>query len=887
MSNGPPESEFEPPTGNAAELLARFDSILAGEASDGDTSFSAVDGSLHELCDFLVLLETAWPRKPNVRDAVTEAFECEGRSSRCLGRFRLIREIGRGGCGVVFLAEDPHSEKLVALKVPNPAAMASRESKRRFLREARATASLNHPSIVAVYEAGEVGPVCYIASAYAEGTNLAAWLATQKRPVSSRLAATIVCQLAEAVQHAHSRGVLHRDIKPSNVLLESLPKGQSSTAPPLEPFSYLPKLCDFGLAKVIVAEGDSLTTRHGEVIGTPDYMAPEAASPALGPTTPAVDIYSLGVLLYELLTREVPHRGANDLETMRRITEDSAASPRRLRGDVDRDLAAVCLKCLEKHAGDRYPSAKALSDDLQRYLAKRPVRARPVPPLIRIRRWAMRRPALAALSVALFVTLVCGFVGVIWQWRRAEANLAIARAERHRAEQHWVEENRLVSELFRSGDHSAPDSRPLLRSQVRKRLAARYQAIIDGQGNVSYSPAEVATASTKYALLTSSRNSQQRLNVLLRGITAWRELARQEPGDRMVALGLADAELDAAFVYLSQDDLVRATKFAECAYRSFGRIPSEPTEFDEERFRLGIILRLIADAHLKRSSTSGELAATATCYHRAIDYWRRGLRVRAVNPDYERELADCLARLSDCEERRRRFASAISMRQERIELNSRAIERTPEQMQAHLKLAQDYHQLSELFKKSDQIDSARQALEQCGLVVRRAAELDTNQLAGDQAAHAAMTLGHIYDTLGNTAQAASEFEKAAASYADLVRKHPEVFAYRREHSEGVFWTARLHGDLADPRAKDLYERALQIAAEIAAAPQATYHDRTHLQRCHIVYARYLAQAGHAEQARQHYLKSAEMIRGFLANAPDEPIWVSSLAECESALAAHK
>jgi|GEM_PF-3193989 len=887
-----PNVNSDRPTGEqAAELLARFDSLLAGEipaesGSDEPPSAEAFDGSLRELCDFLLLMETAWPRKVVNRTLWPTGDDfADPEAPRQLGRYRLLREIGRGGCGIVFLAEDPASEKRVALKVPNPAAMASPELKRRFVREARAAASLSHPSIVAVYEAGEIGPVCFIASAYSPGTNLASWLATQRAAVCPRLAATIVHMLAEAVQHAHSRGVLHRDIKPGNVLLETIPEGQSATNPPLEPFSYLPKLCDFGLAKVLASEGESLATRHGQVIGTPAYMAPEAASPALGPTTAAADIYSLGALLYELLTREVPHRGENELDTFRRITELHVSSPRRLRSDIDRDLAAVCLKCLEKRPADRYPSAQALADDLHRYLAHQPVRARPVPALKRLGRWAARRPALAALTAALLITFLAGFGGVVWQWRRAEAHLAVALAERERAEQHWVEENRLVSELFRSGDPSVPDSRPLLRSQVRKRLAARYQAIIDGQHSVSYSPAEVATASTKYALLTSSGSDEGRLNILLRGIAAWRELAQRHPDEQMIALGLADAELDAAYVYYAQGDLEQATAFAECAYDAFEAIESQPQKFDEEKFRLGVMLRLIADLGLKQASSEADLATSATSFHRAINYWRRLLTRWPQNADYERELADCLARLSDCEERRRDLPAAIKTRQERIALNTRAVERGSGQLQGRLRLAQDYHQLAELHKKANQTDESHRALEQCERVIRQITELDESKFTGGQLAHAAMTLGHIQDTLGNAAQAALHFEKAAATYSELTQTHPEVFNYRREHSEGLFWSARLQGDLGHARARDMYQRALQVATEIVAAPQATHHDRTHLQRCHIVYARYLAQIGKEQEAREHYRASAELVREFLKEAPEEPIWISSLAECEAALAA--
>jgi serine/threonine protein kinase len=280
-----------------------------------------------------------------------------------IGRFQVRRELGHGSCGIVFLAFDPQLRREVALKVPRGGGLVSPLLRERFLRESRAAAGLNHPNLVAVHEAGAVGPVCYIASEYCPGITLAAWLKQRGEPAPFGEAAALTVLLADAVQHAHQRGILHRDLKPANILLQKNSpqrhkehKGSTeSIAGSSSVFSlcslclcgefFCPKITDFGLAKLLDAE-ETGHTQSGAILGTPSYMAPEQAAGKVKEVAPAADVYALGAILYELLTGRPPFRGESTLDTLEQARTREPLPPGKLRPRLPRDLETICLKCL-------------------------------------------------------------------------------------------------------------------------------------------------------------------------------------------------------------------------------------------------------------------------------------------------------------------------------------------------------------------------------------------------------------------------------------------------------------------------------------------------------------------------------------------------------------
>jgi WD40 repeat protein len=409
----------------------RLDWMLASEVDSGEECSE----SLASLRDCVRLLEEVFPPDEAVqRDYPTRT---DTRPER-IGRFIILGELGRGGFGVVFRAFDPALRRQVALKVPRPEFLANPSARRRFIREGWASSRLEHPHIVPVLEAGEAGPVGYIASAHCEGPSLAAWMAGRSAPVPPRVAVRVVASLASAIAHAHDRGVLHRDLKPANVILQgiqpTLPVGEPSDVPP-----FVPRLCDFGLAKLLDETIDETGT--AAVLGSPPYMAPEQAEGKAEQIGPVTDIYGLGAILYELLTGRPPFRGETALETLRLVAHDDPPPPRSLRPGLARELETITLKCLEKRPDRRYSSADALADDLRRFLDGRPIVARPAGLFRRSATWARRYPARAVLLLFVVLSVLIGssllMVGQWWQARQnarlrevnARLGAALARAE--------------------------------------------------------------------------------------------------------------------------------------------------------------------------------------------------------------------------------------------------------------------------------------------------------------------------------------------------------------------------------------------------------------------------------------------------------------------------
>jgi tetratricopeptide (TPR) repeat protein len=503
------------------------------ELVDGMSDESAESASaIRDVAVCLQFLAQAWPASACSTDASIlnstpdkESFREPQDDSSGDNRFEIRRLLGHGGFGVVLLVYDRRLGRDVALKVPRPEILVSQNMRQRFLREAQAAASLDHPNIVPVYDAGEIGPIWFIASRYIAGPTLAEWLCTQQSSISQMAAAEAIAIVAEAVHYAHQRGVLHRDLKPSNVLLE--PKdGQ-----PLDGFPFTPKLADFGLAKRLEAGDDR--TRDGALVGTPRYMAPEQASGRPNDIGVQTDVYGLAIVLYELLTGSPPHVSDTDVETMRQVIEDPVSVASLQQRHVHRDLQTICLKGLEKDPTHRYDTANALAEDLRRFLAGEPITARPIGHIERVVRWCRRRPLQAALCAALVLVSVAAVAGISWQWMRAEQGLRLAKLETARAEENlshlqlafvdlaWVFDE---ADLWSLNDDAFPT---LLKYKLRRYADDLFPQYLEDQNAPKPIAAALYAMNAKYSSLNGQSEDAKRK--YRKSIDLWRDVLHDNP----------------------------------------------------------------------------------------------------------------------------------------------------------------------------------------------------------------------------------------------------------------------------------------------------------------------------------------------------------------------
>jgi tetratricopeptide (TPR) repeat protein len=438
--------------------------------------------------------------------------------TRC-GRYELRERLGYGGMGVVYLGRDPELKRFAAVKLLRAGLAAGPGELARFQREAELLARLRHPNLVPVYEAGEQDGQPYLAMEYVSGGSLADRL--RAGPLEPPAAAGLVLAVARAAQAAHLCGIVHRDIKPANILLSGV-RGQETGVSEdriLTPVSCLltPMLSDFGLARPTDPDGG--LTETGMAAGTPGYMAPEQADPRVGAVGPGADVWALGAVLYECLTGRPPFAGGSAAEVLRRLLDEEPVPPTRTDGRVPRDLGVICLKCLRKAPADRYPTAGELADDLDRFLAGEPIRARPVSAAEAVWKWARRRPDLAGLAAVSLLLLITGFALVTWKWRDAVRARDAAGYERGQA---------VIAQAEAERQRKEADDHYRLARQAVDRYFARVSANQQLQGFTSLRNRLLQDAGSMYEVLAAARPADPALAAdRARAITLLGDIARE------------------------------------------------------------------------------------------------------------------------------------------------------------------------------------------------------------------------------------------------------------------------------------------------------------------------------------------------------------------------
>ncbi len=520
------------------------------------------------------------------------------------GDYELLSEIARGGMGVVYKAHQLSLDRVVALKVIRSGSFADDEELRRFRIESRAAAQLDHPHIVPVHEVGTCNGQDYFTMGYVEGQSLEGHLTAG--PLSPREAAELLFQIATAIHYAHQKGVVHRDLKPSNILLarrdvstSDTSRGRSSRVG----HSRLdPRITDFGLA-LQLKSAERLTVA-GQIVGTPSYMSPEQASGQVG-VGPSTDVYSLGALLYRMLTGRPPFRADSLLDILQQVRTQEPVRPWQIDAGIPRDLETICLRCLAKEPGRRYATAGDLADDLARFLRSETILARPSPGWERGWKWVRRRPSVALLTVVVAVSI--GIAIGMQQWFRSrldEGNTRVERQEqslnRESSRRELAEADALIASMraamselvllaaqvegYRSAEFLDPPQRVALQDAV-----AGHEDLITGfehpHPSLNRRLLEGASSQTYHELLAGCRFTLGVLQSALGKSSAvesmqaakdlWEQLLVAEPTQVAYRHGLASCCYNLGDYYLGADELSLAEEMLTAAREHVEQLPPE------------------------------------------------------------------------------------------------------------------------------------------------------------------------------------------------------------------------------------------------------------------------------------------------------------------------
>jgi serine/threonine-protein kinase len=690
-----------------------------------------------------------------------------GKPGQVIGGYELLGKIAQGGMGVVWRALQKNLNRVVALKTLRAGPQATAPDRRRFRAEAEAVARLEHPHIVPIYEVGEEKGELYFSMKLFEGGSLAQ--AKARLAADPRATAQVMATVSSAVHYAHQRGILHRDLKPGNILLDQ--QGQ-------------PHVGDFGLAKRIPGSAGALEssgiTQSGAILGTPSYMAPEQATGKPEAVTTAVDVYSLGAILYELLTGRPPFKGETLFETLCMLLEQEPVPPRTLNPRADRDLETICLKCLEKKPAGRYPTAQALADDLQRFLAGEPIEARPLTTVQRFGRWCRRQPVLAGLSAALLLCFLTGFALVAWQWRRAEDHAKKAQDNFVQATKDRLEAE---SQSQRAEKNAAAAEAARRDAETNARLARQERADAEKQkqrAEENFRLAHDAVNNLSTRLTEAMQNLEEmpgRKEVLEQARKYYQTFLKQSADNPALQQDLADVNVHLALINRatgSKADALAAERMALELYEKLHAAkPDDP-----------VLQQKLADTMLHVGLSYHEVGqddASIVCYRQARALFDKFLQQRPDDLNLLSGLSKVLHNLGVRTVYDLRPVESLGYFQEALKYQEKLVALKPNDAFVLNSLAGIHSGIAHCQSDQRQFKEALASLEK--------AEAIRNKLVQQhpQAAQFQRDLGEVYYNkavqyrkLGQTAEALAYDERAHALYDKLVQDHPGVTQFQRD-----------------------------------------------------------------------------------------------------------